>query len=205
MAFRKGQNISRYFILCTVALDPASITNEVMTLRRELAWEGRRDDACIHATSDPQDVRDQVFALLQNHDFRVDATILEKAKAQPHVRETQERFYKYAWYFHLKHVGPKVFDGCDQAFVCAASIGTKKAKGIFRNTLNSVVDQTIPGLEWRTSFWEAKSDPCLLVADYCCWAIQRKWESGDDRSYVLIQDEIATEFDLWRSGTTTYY
>jgi hypothetical protein len=28
------------------------------------------------------------------------------------------------------------------------------------------------------------SDPCLQVADYCTWAIQRKWERGDERSHV---------------------
>jgi hypothetical protein len=43
------------------------------------------------------------------------------------------------------------------------------------------------------------------VADYCCWALSRKWEKGDDRSYALIQDKIRSEFDVFRSGRTFYY
>ena len=49
------------------------------------------------------------------------------------------------------------------------------------------------------------ADPCLQIADYCCWAIQRKWESGDDRSYVLIKDKIQSDFNAFARGKTVYY
>jgi hypothetical protein len=39
------------------------------------------------------------------------------------------------------------------------------------------------------------SEPCLVVADYCTWAIQRRWEWGDDRSYRLIADNVASEVE----------
>jgi hypothetical protein len=37
------------------------------------------------------------------------------------------------------------------------------------------------------------SEPCLVVADYCTWAIQRKWERDDQRSHELIAGKIASE------------
>ena len=51
------------------------------------------------------------------------------------------------------------------------------------------------------------ADPCLQVADYCAWAIQRRWESGkqDIRSYDLIKDRITYEYDLFEKGTDHYY
>lgn len=43
------------------------------------------------------------------------------------------------------------------------------------------------------------------IADYCSWAIQRKWESGDQRSYDLIRDKIRSEFDAFSTGSMYYY
>ena len=56
-----------------------------------------------------------------------------------------------------------------------------------------------------THFCPAATDPCIQVADYCAWAIQRKWELDDDRSYVLIADHITAEYDLFKGGNEHYY
>lgn len=205
MAFKRGPNIPRYFILCTIQANPMELGHAIMELRRDLVWRDFGQQDCIHATSDPQEVRDIVFGLISKHDFRVDATILEKSKAAPQTRSTEVRFYQYAWYYHFKHIAPQIFSKGDEAFVCAASIGTTKKRASFRSALNDVVQQAIPELAWKAAFWPAMSDPCLLVADYCAWALRRKWENGDTRSYETIQNKIATEFDLWRSGTKHYY
>ena len=37
-----------------------------------------------------------------------EVTILEKSKAQPQTRSSEDVFYKYAWFYHFKHVGPKL-------------------------------------------------------------------------------------------------
>jgi len=45
----------------------------------------------------------------------------------------------------------------------------------------------------------------LQIADYCTWAIQRKWERTDAKSYNIIKDRITYEYDLWGHGTKHYY
>jgi hypothetical protein len=186
-------------------MDPEPIGQAVMELRRHLAWRGYNTECSLHCTSDKQLVRDEMFALIQKHQFRVDATIVEKRKTLPRLRPTEVRFYQHAWYFHFKHVGPKIFSPKDEAHICAASTGTHKKKAAFKAAVHDVCGQAIAHLDWQLAFWEAATDPCLLVADYCCWAIQRKWEAKDERSYALIAKNIATEFDLWRWGTTYHY
>ena len=47
-------------------------------------------------------------------------------------------------------------------------------------------------------------DECLKATDYCCWAIQKKWERGDLRSYDLIEDKLRSEYDIF-SGWNDYY
>jgi len=45
----------------------------------------------------------------------------------------------------------------------------------------------------------------LQVADYCCWAINRKWKDGEVRPYSKICDAVLTEFDVFDRGRKEYY
>jgi hypothetical protein len=47
-------------------------------------------------------------------------------------------------------------------------------------------------------------DTRVQVADSCAWAIERKWERGDSRSFDLIKDRITSENDI-RSDDTEHY
>lgn len=202
--FSEGVGASRYFILCTVTTDSCAVGDSLLTLRRELGWKGHHLDRVFHATEDPQAIRDEVFALLSAHDFRVDATILEKRKAQPHLQDGPS-LYRMAWYLHFKHVAPRIANQSDRMFVVASRLGTKKARGALHSAVDQVVQQVARCRSHRVAFWPADSDPCLQVADYCTWAIQRKWENNDARSHALIEAKIKSEFDVWKVGTATYY
>ncbi len=202
--FSTGASASRYFILATVTLDPGIVGRAMTDLRYELGWRGTGLDSVFHASTDAQAVRDEVFACLDPLPFRVDATILEKRKALPRL-QSEQKLYKMAWYLHFKWVAPKIARSGDRLFVAAASIGTKKKRGLFHAAVHDVVFQVSPGVSYRVAFWPCESDACLQVADYCTWAIQRKWEKADDRSHVLIRSKIGTEYDVWRVGTTYYY
>ena len=72
--FSLGNGATRYFVLCTVSADSCAIGDDLLGLRRELGWRGLHLDQVFHATEDPQAVRDEVFGLLQESNFRVDAT-----------------------------------------------------------------------------------------------------------------------------------
>ncbi len=203
--FRVGHGASTYFIIGTVTMKDCSAGEQLMELRRELAWQSVALESTFHATEDTQVVRDQVFQLLQPLDFRIDATIVEKRKTQPHVQRRPEYFYKLAWFMHFKYVAPEIVKPRDQLLVIAASIGTKKRQKGIRLGIADVVNQSAPVSRWEVAFWPSNSDPCLQIADYCTWAIQRKWEKNDIRSYGLIKDKIATEYDIFRFGGKYYY
>jgi hypothetical protein len=176
-----------------------------MDLRRELVWEKAPVRDFFHATNDKQAVRDRVFATLAAHEFSVQVTLMEKAKARAHVRASPERFFQYGWLYHFRYSLAPHVEQDDELLITTASIGTKKGQGVFTNAVNDVIQQHLPRSQWSTFFCLSASDPCLQVADYCSWAIQRFWEFGDDRSYRLIKDRITYERDLWRHGSTLYY
>ncbi|MBB3990624.1 hypothetical protein GGR19_002044 [Croceicoccus naphthovorans] len=130
---------------------------------------------------------------------------MEKSKAQPQTRTTEDRFYQYGWLYHLKHSSPKFLGPNDSIQVTAATIGKKAKRVSFEDAVRDVCKQIIPKKRVRTAFWPAETDPCLQIADYCCWAIQRKWEKGDSRSYDHIAKKVNYEFDLWSHGKHHYF
>ncbi|HET9662085.1 MAG TPA: DUF3800 domain-containing protein [Thermomicrobiales bacterium] len=192
---------TRYFTLTSVMLVDCGCGNELIELRRMLAWEGINLVGEFHATEDYQHVRDRVFDAISRHELRIDATIIEKREIAGHLRSNEHRFYKQMLYLHLKHVVAEVVKPGDSLLVVCAALGTRRDRELHRENLRDVIDQIQPsGSVIRFAFWPAAIEPCLQVADYCSWAIHRKWERRDERSYVLIADKIATEFDLFSKG-----
>lgn len=203
--FEAGEHASRYFILCTLRMEECGVGAELLDLRRHLMAKKQIDGEGFHCTTDKQAIRDEVFGVLKRHNFRVDSTLLEKRKALPRIRPDEPTFYKYAWYYHAKDLLPRRFKADDNVLISAAALDTAKGKAAFKSAFNEVIQQTGKHLEHSTVFHLAKTDPCLQAADYCAWAIQRKYERGDARSYDLIGDKISSEFDLWRFGKTLHY
>ena len=201
----KKDGPSDYFILTTVTAPEWGISDDLLTIRRDLALNGEPDRDKLHATSDLQEVRNRVFAVIAKQSFRVDATILKKSKAQPQTRTSEDRFYKTAWYYHFRHVGRAISAECDKMLITAAALGTKRTRATFKSAVNDTVQQILPRERWEVAFHESCKDPLLWVADYCSWAIQKKWEHKDMRSYELIKSKIKTEFDLFEPGLEEFY
>ena len=182
-----------------------NVGQALLELRRDLLMEGHGERHMLHASADPKPVRDRVYALLQAHDFRIDATIFEKSKAQPQTRIDEPTFYQYAWYYHLKYVIPRIVRRNDRIMITGAALNTRKSKVAFKQAINNSVQQLLPRNRWEVSFLQCAEDPCLWVADYCAWAIQRKYELGRTREHQLVSRLVRSEYDIWRNGQTHYY
>jgi hypothetical protein len=202
--FTRNLNVSKYFITCTVVMDQCGVANDLLNLRRDLAWRGDDLGEYFHATTDRQSVRDEVFATIVKHPFSIQATIAEKAKAQPHVRISKPTFYQYAYFYHFKYGVSERLGCAPETLVTTASLGTKKERAAFEQAVGDVLTQTHRG-SWKADFRPCQADPCLQVADYCAWAIQRKWERADVRSYDLIVNKVTYEYELWAHGQVLYY
>jgi hypothetical protein len=203
-----GNGISRYFMIGTVTLADCSVGEKFLALRRELAWEGVLLDQ-LHATSDRQHVRDRAFDLIAKADLRFDTTILDKRKAKDELRADPLYFYKLAWYLHFKYVASEIADSNDELLVVASSLQIKRkrktTKAAVHEAVAEVVNQVSPTVTCHCAFSPAATDPCLQVADYLTWAIQRKYESGDTRSYDLVRHLIKSEFEPFQRGAKLYY
>ena len=205
--FGRNPRNSKYFIICTVHMESCEIGSHLLDLRRQLAMDGQELGPYFHATEDKQPVRDRVYDLIAQFPVKIQATIMEKSKAQPQVKTSRARFYQYGWLYHAKHgiVRAGLLNPEDRVLVTTASIGTKKDQEAFTVGVHDVFQQVLPREQWKTLFCRCETDPCLQITDYCTWAVMRKWERGDGRSYDLIRNKVTYEYDLWSHGKQHHY
>ena len=71
----------------------------------------------------------------------------------------------------------------------------KAAEKAVRTALHSVLP---PGMKYHILHHQSRSHFGLQVADYCCWAIFRKWQTGENVWYDHIKPAVRNELELFR-------
>lgn len=203
--FSRQTGASRYFIITTITTTDLSVGHALQDLRRHLAWNGHGLTSELHAAADTPHVRDAVFGAIAPYAFRVDATIIEKARVTPTLRADDRCFYENTWRFHMGFLASRIVTERDELFVVGASLGTKASRVAFHTAIANVVASVSPTTQYRVASWDARSDSCLQVADYCAWAIQRRWERGDTGGYLKVRAKIGSEYDVFKAKAPLYY
>ena len=196
--FVEQEGSSEYFIVTTVTMTENIIAHQLLNLRRELMWNGVGLGNGFHAYDDNRAVRSAVFREIAASRLRIDSTIIPKARVGANLRRSNLLLWQFAWLTHLQRVVPRVTRRADDLMVVAASIRTQMRAGAVEEALHDVVKQVRPGRS-VAHIADANSDLAVQAADYCSWAIQRKWERGDFRAYGAIRHLIGSEQALFES------
>lgn len=162
----------------------------------------------FRASEDRQAVRNQVFNIIQTYlaPIRIDSLIVEKRKTGPSLR-AEERFYPEMMGYLLLYV----IQGYDlslfeKVIVFTDNIPIQRKKKAIEKAVKKLLAKKLPDdVSYEIFHHASKSNYDLQIVDYCNWAIYRKWERGDCRSYDIIKDVVVSEFDLFRSGSRYYY
>jgi hypothetical protein len=183
---------SKYFIVSTVTVADPGLSVGLLDLRREMDRQGFELPEGFHATEDKQAVRDEVFRLLTTASIRADFTYYTKARVYTRIQGDPDYFYKWAWFYHLRHVLPKIVPKDGELFIGIATLGVRKKRQLHAKALRDVVGQCLRRVRPHCAHWTAASHPCLQAADYYTWAAARWLEQGDDRSWRLIEPQVGT-------------
>ncbi len=98
------------------------------------------------------------------------------------------------------------FRAVEEVIAVTDNIPVKKKAQAIEKAVKTVLAAMLPAdVKYRVLHHASKSSFGLQVADYCNWAIYRKWERGDTRSYELIQTRVRSEFDIFQTGRRHYY
>lgn len=87
--------------------------------------------------------------------------------------------------------------------VIADKFDYRKKQKVIEKVCNSQL--TKMNRKYKLTYMDSKSNYELQIVDYCCWAIYRKWQNEDTRSYNIIQSSIRSEFDIFRWGNNFFY
>ncbi|MCH7575843.1 MAG: DUF3800 domain-containing protein [Candidatus Marinimicrobia bacterium] len=156
----------------------------------------------FHASEDPQEVRNAFFSLITKFlpIIRVRALILDKNLIEDKHRNDQwlaDNLYFYIY----KSIGERSnwlsANGNTQLLLDSTEDGRIK-DGAIRGIRKA---EKIVGLGTRANILHVSSyqHPFLQVADYFCWAIYKKYENSDERSYGKIEKGIEDVWELFKN------
>lgn len=138
--------------------------------------------------------------------IQVDALIIEKAKTGPALRG-EKKFYPKMLGYLLRYILERIsFAQIDEVLVITDTLPVQKKRSAVEKAIKMTLAAMLPaGCKYRIMHHASKSTIGLQVADYCNWAIWKKWEGGDDYFYRKIEKAVRSEFDIFSSGRTLYY
>jgi hypothetical protein len=162
----------------------------------------------FHASEDRQAVRNRVFEIINTHldQTRLDSLIVEKRKTGPALR-IEEKFYPRMLGYLLTYVvNGYDLNEFERVIVLTDTIPVQRKRKAIEKAVKIFLANVLPsGVSYSICHHASKSNYDLQIADYCNWAVYRKWESGDVRLYGVIKRVVRSEFDIFQSGARYYY
>jgi len=198
---------TKFFTVTSVSNIPLlDISPELTNLKYNLI-KNCLDIECFHASEDNQIVRNQVFGIIKEYTnkIRIDSIVIEKRKTYPHWQKA-EIFYPEMMRCLLKYVLRAYKDLYSQFVIITDRVPTKSIrKGLEKSIKKTLSNKLSFNVEYKILHHESKSNFGLQIVDYCNWAIYRKWDNEDERSYNLIKEGIYSEFDIFKKGQYYFY
>ena len=170
----------------------------------------RKTALAFHAKDDIAEVRREVFRVLLQADLRFYAAVRDKSALLAYVKQRNEREADY------RYKGDELYDTlveelfrryhpfADDLNICFAKRGNKARTHAFRSAIERAEAR------FELDFGTRRSERVHIVAstpventglqavDYCLWALQRRYERGEDRYLELIWDKVVEIDDLDR-------
>lgn len=200
--FDFGVTGTRYFVLTSVSQHRPFPVAESFDAYRHECLEFGLDLESFHCAKDNQHVRGRVFGLIADHlgEIRVDCLVVEKCKTAPSLRQDSLLYPKMLGYLLRFVVCEETDNGAREFIVITDTLPftgkRRRADTIVKRRLARMLPS---GMRLRAFHHPSCSHYGLQLADYCSWAMFRKWERGDPSYYDRIQGAVRSEFDIFRS------
>lgn len=201
-------NGTRYFVLTSVSM------------RRPFPWLKPIDDYkydCIeygldsqyfHCTDDNKHVRGKVFKIIGDYldAVDIDSLVVEKRKVSP-VLWKDTRFYPQMLGYLLQSVIPRELDTDTSEVIVITDVipVSKRRQAVEKAVRTALAAMLPPGMKYRVLHHDSRSHYGLQVADYCCWAVFRKLQTGETTYFDRIRSAVRGEFDVFRTETRYHY
>jgi Protein of unknown function (DUF3800) len=194
-----------FAMTCLVLRRPFAFHEALLDIKYELLESGLNIEY-FHASEDKQAVRDRVFGALAPclPDLEGYSVVLQKRRVDP-SRRAPHSVYRDAFERLLESACPPASFEADHVVAITDHVPVNKKRAAFEKALKPYLKKHMGGSASYDLFHhQSRSDLNLQVADYISWAVYRKWNLGDIRSYDLIESCMRSEDD-WLSDGPEYY
>ena len=207
---------SEYFTLTAlITLVPSEASAEISELKHRIlskeklsmltdTYLERRLAHRFHATEDKQVVRDEVFALISSMKyFKAHSVIVQKNKTNPSLY-SPHKFYPLLTSSLIDYVCKSY--KFSKLVIITDSMPVTSRREAFLKAMKTTISFKSVSKPYSLYCPPSHSNYFLQIADYVNWAIFKKWESKDTRSYEIIKKFLGkTELDYFRTGTKIFY
>ena len=199
-----SRNGTKYFVLGGITTErPFHAYKQLTELKYDLV-ERSMDLEYFHAAEDNQATRNQVFDIIEKNLAHVaaDAIIVEKQKVDVPLRD-EERFYPKVLGTLLREILRQYpLAEFAEVIVFTDSLPVSRKRAAVEKGVKMTLAAMLPAsVRYRVLHHASKSNMDLQIADYCTWAIYRKWNLQDARSYQRIRTAVRREWDVLQAGT----
>jgi len=197
-----------YFTLTAVTTRrPFLLHNALDELRHEHLELGRPMLA-FHCAEDNKTTRAQVFDSIGQHldKLRIDSLVVEKRKTEPTLR-APEHFYPEM----LGQLLTVVMNGepvkqAERLVVITDRIPVQKQRRAVEKAVKQTLARILPAeVTYNLLHHPSCSHYGLQVADYCNWAVLRKWQKDERFYYEKLRSSLVNELDIFRSEPVRWY
>lgn len=196
-----------YVFSAAYTLEPHPLAT-ALTQRRFGLMKAGDDISAFHCCEDKQSNRDLVFAdMMAAPMWKHCAVVVEKCKVNPSIRDPKVFYPTFATPLLRFLLRGQVAKSATAVVICTDTLPLTGGAGLaIAKVLKSVCSAEISPRPWFIYHHTRHSNKWIQVADYCAWAIQRKYERADLRSYSTVASRLARpELDICAGGDQTVY
>lgn len=195
-----SDNSSRWFIL-TIVLTSShrKIEKCVKKVHKGLKKKYKKIKE-LHAYHVDAINKKRMLNLLANlDDLQVFCIVLNKEKVYVDLRNQKNYLYNYTANILLDRLNKKMpFKNKGKVLICIDQRDTNKfLRKNFEDYLKDNLIKRGSG-DFEIKIKPSHTEKCLQAVDFVSWAIFRKYESGDDEYYKIIQNKIIDENPLFK-------
>ena len=191
-----GANGTRYFVMTSVAMTrPFSWFDSLDGYKYDCIEYGLPGEY-FHCAEDNRHVRARVLGIIRDNitSLRIDNLIVEKETVPANLQEAREFYPTVLGQLLSEVVAREVSENSGEVIVITDTIPLANRRQAIERAAHTTLSRLLPeGARYRLLHHQSRSHYGLQVTDYCCWAVHRKWQTGESHWLDFLQQGIRSE------------
>lgn len=199
---------SKFYVLTSIRTQRPFLWRDALDNYKYDLIEYGLNNEYFHCAEDNSHVRNRVFDIIRKNldEIQIDSVVVQKNKTHPTLQE-EMRFYTHMLNSLLHYVLTREgWANTEEVIIITDQLPISRRRKALEKVIKISLPRLLPcGVKGRILHHASRSHYGLQVADYCCWAINRKWEGGKTDYYDRIEPALHSEYDIFQRGRILYY